>query len=107
MFELLIDQALSNNISKGCLLTNTIAELAPQDEEISKSICEDKLAFEDMYYNYLKYGVDNSQISPYKDLRALAHFIYTLQNGLNVVSKVQQNKAELLKIVSTSLIILD
>ncbi len=107
MFELLVDQALSADVSRGCLVTNTITELVGQDQNISKIVFEDKSAFEEMYYNYLKYGVDNSQISPYKDLRAIASYIYALQNGLNVASKVQQDKGELLKIASTGLIILD
>lgn len=107
LFENLISEALLKGASKGCFIVNTTTELANTNPEIDKKLLEHKVAFESVFYNYLKYGVDNGQISPYKDLNMIASYLYVMQSGLYVVSKVNANKEQLGKTVQAALSILD
>lgn len=107
LFEMVVNESCQQNPSKGCLIINTISELANSDEQLSKRMCLNKEEFEQIYFNYLQYGVNQGQISPYKDIKAIASYLYTLQGGLKVISKVQKNREELLKIISTGLSVLD
>lgn len=107
LFERMIEDALNNNSPRGCFTTNTSTELAAVDEKANKLVGGDKIAIEEIFTNYLQYGVNQSQISPYKDLKIISSYLYALQSGIKVVSKVQPNKEQLLKIVSTGLSVLD
>ncbi len=107
LFENTIDQALKNGESKGCFVVNTTTELANSDEKINQLCNDNKVAFEQIYFNYLQYGVNQGQISPYKDLKAIAAYLYALLSGIQVISKIQSDKDALLKLVSTGLSILD
>lgn len=107
LFENLITEALVKGASKGCFIVNTTTELANIHPELDAKLYEHKVAFESVFYNYLKYGVDNGQISPYKDLGMISSYLYSMQSGLYVVSKVNPNKEELGKTVTAALSILD
>ena len=107
LFDRMIDDALNNDIPRGCFTTNTTTELASADEKSKKLIAEDKSVIEEIFSNYLQYGINQSQISPYKDLKVISSYLYALQSGIKVISKVQPNKEQLLKLVSTGLSVLD
>lgn len=107
LFELLIDKALTEKDSKGCFVVNTTTELATMDLGVNKMMQEQKAAVEQIYFNYLQYGVNQGQISQYKNLQNIATFLYSLQTGIYVISKIQSNKEAFLKVVATGLAILD
>ena len=107
LFENLITEALLKGPSKGCFMVNTTTELANSNPDLDRKLHDNKIAFETIFYNYLKYGVDNGQISPYKDIKAISAYLFVIQSGLQVVSKVHPNKEDLGKTVNTALSILD
>jgi len=107
LFERMIDDALNNDTQRGCFTTNATTELAAVDEMVNTLVSKDKLILEEIFTNYLQYGVSQSQISPYKDLKIISSYLYTLQSGIKVTSKVQPDKEQLLKQVSTGLSVLD
>lgn len=107
LFELLIDAAVQDKDSKGCFVVNTTTELANNDLGVNKKMQDQKAAVEQLYFNYLQYGVNQGQISPYKNIQTIASYIYSLQTGIYVISKMHSNREELLKIVSTGLAVLD
>ncbi len=106
LFELSVEEVLDEGKPNGCFIVNTTSELS-DDEHLSKKLSENKEVFENIYHDYLKYGVDENQISPYKDLKEISAYLFTLQAGLKVISKITQDREELMKIVSTGLMILD
>lgn len=106
LFELSIAEVLDEEKPNGCFIVNTTGELG-EDVDMNERLLENKVAFEKVYFDYLKYGVDHNQVSPYKNLKEMASYLYTLQAGIKVMSKVHQDKEELLKIVATGLTILD
>jgi len=107
LFERMIDDALNDKKPRGCFTINAISELAVTDENVKQSVSQDQLVLEEIYVNYLQYGVNHGQISPYKDLKAISSYLIALQNGIKVLSKVQPSKDELLRVVSTGLAVLD
>lgn len=107
LFENLVNSALSDETRRGCMIVNTTTELANCDSELCKKLQDNKEAFETIFYNYLKYGVDQGQISSYKDIKSIAFYLYVMQSGIQVVSKIEVSKEELMKTVSSTLSILD
>jgi len=107
LYENHIDTLLQDQSLKGCFIANSIAELANSDERVANLAYENQKSLEKIYMNYLQYGVNQGQISPYKDIKVLASYFYTLENGLNLICKVQQDKNQILKVVSASLSVLD
>lgn len=107
LFNLLINDAMETKSPAGCFVINTIGELQKEDNELKEKLNDNKEAFEKIYIEYLKYGVYHSQISPYKNLQEIASYLYTLQSGLRVVSKVKRDREELQSIVNTGLSILN
>ena len=107
LFENLITEALLGGSSKGCFMVNTTTELSNLNPVLDKKLQGSRLNLESVFYNYLKYGVDNGQISPYKDIKTIAAYLFTVQSGLYVNSKINSSKEELEKTVTAALSILD
>ena len=107
LLENLTTEALIQGTSKGCFMVNTITEMANVNPELDEQLKSSRLALETVFYNYLKYGVDNGQVSPYKDLKTISSYLFTVQSGLYVNSKINTSKEEMGKIVRAALSILD
>lgn len=107
LFENLITEALSGGPSKGCFMVNTTTELANTNPSLDQKLQDSRLGLETVFFNYLKYGVDNGQISPYKDIKTIAAYLFIVQSGLYVNSKINSSKEELGKTVTAALTILD
>lgn len=107
LFERSIDATLADESPKGCFIVNTTTEMANADALIKERLSDNQTQIETIYYNYLQYGVNQGQISPYKNIKTISNYLYTLQSGINVIAKIQKDRASLLQIVSTGLTILD
>lgn len=107
LFENSIDSGIEEGESKGCFVANATTELANSDERIGAFVKENKQQFEKIYADYLRYGVEQGQISPYKDIEAIAVYLNVLLSGIQVVAKTKTKKEELMKIVKTGLSILN
>lgn len=107
LFQNQVEQSIQNNTPTGCLVVNTITELANGDSALASVLQVYKTEYETVFYNYLKYGVDQGQISPYKDIKAIAASLFTLQVGLDVTVKIYSEKEELFKLIETTMKVLD
>lgn len=107
LFELPINASFNKGEVRGCFIVNTITELITKDEEIQTILVESKNDFEDLFYEFLKKGLENGEIAEDKDLKYLSSFLYTLLNGVLVIAKVNPDKKYLLSIVETGLAALD
>lgn len=95
LFENAIDDAINDEDKKGCFVANTTTELIPGDEIIHNLIDENKVKFESLFHDYLQKGKANGQFTTDQDLKSIATLLFTLFNGIKVVSKVNPNKKEL------------
>jgi TetR/AcrR family transcriptional regulator, transcriptional repressor for nem operon len=87
--------------SKGCLMANTAAELAPQDEEVTAKVRAMFRRMEDLFAGALLRGQEAGEIGPQRDVRALARFLVTTIEGLRIYGKVQTPGRSLSDIVDT------
>jgi len=107
LFEMAIEQSISDMDKKGCFVVNTTTELVPGDIEIQKILKENENTFVNIFYEFLLKGEQSGEIPKGKNLKSIANLYYTLYNGIKVVSKVQPNSKELLSSVDTILTLLD
>jgi TetR/AcrR family transcriptional repressor of nem operon len=107
LFEMAIEDSVNDQEKKGCFVVNTTTELIPGDKKIFEIIQENRKIFEAIFLNYLKSGEVKGQFKKGKDLPAIATLLFTLYNGLKVVSKVNSNKKELSNSIYQVLSLLD
>lgn len=107
LFAQAIEESLTDEENKGCFVVNTTTELIPGDSKMLGILEENKETFKSLFYNYLKKGESEGLIKKGKDLMAIATLLFTLYNGLKVVSKVKSTKSELTKSVNLVLTLLD
>ncbi|MDX1332535.1 MAG: TetR/AcrR family transcriptional regulator [Robiginitalea sp.] len=88
LFNGAIKEAAADADRKGCFVVNTATELIPGDPTLLQVLAENKRTFEQLFYDYLKKGEETGQFPAGKNLRAIASLLFTLYNGLKVVSKV-------------------
>ncbi len=99
LFENAIEEAVTDQENKGCFVVNTTTELIPGDPKVYGIIEENRKTFEGLFFAYLKEGENKGQFEKGKDLKAIATLLFTLYNGMKVVSKVHSDKKELMQSV--------
>jgi len=107
LFENTIQQAITDKDKKGCFVVNTTTELIPSDDILLTILEKNKKTFENLFFEYLKKGKQNGQLKTNKDLKSIASLLFTLYNGLRVVSKIKPNKKELSNSINIALSLLD
>ena len=107
LFDNAIWESITDKDRKGCFVVNTTTELVPNDESIAEVLVSNKSDFEKIFLEYLSKGKKAGQISGAKDLKSISALLYTLYNGLRVVSKVQPDKKKLTDTVKVALSVLD
>ncbi|MCB1144805.1 MAG: TetR/AcrR family transcriptional regulator [Leptospiraceae bacterium] len=89
LFESAIHSLSKDSDQKGCFLVNSSTELLPGDTEIKEFLIENKRKIEEIFTNYLKEGMKKKEIHKIKHPEELATFLFTLYNGIGVVSKLE------------------
>lgn len=107
LFEFVILQSVDDPNKKGCFAVNITTELIPGDALIINDLTENRLVVEKIFYDYLLLGVERGEISKEKDLKTLASLLFTLQNGIKVVAKLNPDQEQLTKIIDACLVVLD
>lgn len=88
---------------RGCLVTNSIVELAPHDEEVRKVVQTMVNRVEKSIKAALDRAVEEGEISAETDTRAVARFLNCTVHGLVVMGKASANRAVLKDVVNTAL----
>jgi len=107
LFKMATQQSHSDKDNKGCFVVNSTIEFIPNEKEFSSLIKENKKQFEEIFLKYLLLGVERNQISDDKNLKAIATLLFTFYNGLQVVTKVDFDKAVFSNSIDSLLSILD
>lgn len=107
LYEQAVDETVCDPDRKGCFAVNVTTEFIPGDEAMQKVLEANQEKVETIFYDFLKSGVETGEIPADKDLQVLAAMLYTLYNGLRVVSKVQPNREKLLAPLELALSTLD
>ena len=95
------------NLPKGCFSVNTAIELSLIDEEIATKIAGMFTKTEALFYELLKHGQENGEISKSHDPEVLSLYLHNSLVGLRVLVKIEADKKKLESIVDMTLSVLD
>jgi TetR/AcrR family transcriptional regulator, transcriptional repressor for nem operon len=107
LFETTADAAIQDNPRRGCMMVNTAIELAPHDPEIERRVKESLGNNEEHFYRALTVAQERGELNRDRDARALARFLNSTLQGLQVTAKANPDRATLGDIINTALSVLD
>jgi len=84
---------------KGCLIVNTVVELAPHDNETSDILRQIMQKIELSFYNCLKKAQEQREIPENKDIKALSRYFASSTHGLLVTGKSNASRDEMQDVV--------
>lgn len=106
-FSILIDHSVKNRAFPGCLNTNTAAELSVIDKEIGRRALAGLQSWEDFWREILEKAKKEGDLPKNAKIRSTARYLITLTQGINLVSKVNPDRAYLNDIAATALSIFE
>ncbi|MGD1947564.1 MAG: TetR/AcrR family transcriptional regulator [Croceivirga sp.] len=106
LFEAAVQEATSDECRKGCFVVNTATEMIPGNDKIHETLINHKQQIENLFIGYIQQGMNSGEIATSKSAQELGLMLYTLYNGIRVVSKVDANPEKLQRVVDTGLSIL-
>jgi TetR/AcrR family transcriptional repressor of nem operon len=106
-FQGMIDGALADPQRRGCLIANTVMELAPHEKEIAGTLRQVLKMAEDAFFRVLARAKQQGELNDDKDPRTLAHFLTTMMQGNIVMIKAGAAAGVVKQTAETALSILD
>lgn len=103
----MIEGGLADPQRRGCLIANTIMELAPHEQDIAEKVCQAMQMGEDAFLKILARAKEQGELAKDKDPRALARFLVTMMQGTIVMIKAGASAATVKQTAETALSILD
>jgi TetR/AcrR family transcriptional regulator, transcriptional repressor for nem operon len=91
---------------KGCLMVNTLNELAPHDPEVASIVHENRQAIENAFYRAIRRAQQQGQITRSRQPRVFARYLVNSLWGLTVQIKLGIDKKTADDIVKTTLSVL-
>ncbi len=107
LFETAIQEAATDTCRKGCFVVNTTTELVPGNEKMDQTLMQHKTTMEQLFVTYVQQGINNGEIPAHKDAQEIGLMLFTLYNGIRVVSKVDTDTKKLQKVVNSGLSVLN
>lgn len=107
-FRKLFEHVVRENTDRrGCFSVNVTTELVPEDQDLKEMLRINQMQFERLFFDYLKSGEVMGEISRGKDLKAFANLLFTLYNGVQVISKIESAPSRQLAAVEVVLQLLE
>lgn len=106
-FASILKRAKKDTEHRGCLMTNTAAELCARDDQISEWARNAMQRVEDALNTLIKRGQADGTITTTQKSRALARLLLACVQGINVLAKVNPNPRLLKDVATTALTSLD
>lgn len=92
-----------NRKTRGCLISNTVVELAPHDEKVADTVRIILERIQTTFLNCLDRAVELGELPKDTDTKALSHFLATSTHGLIVTGKSARNPKEVKDVVDVIL----
>lgn len=102
-FNAIVLALSSQTICKGCLVVNSMVELASHDPQAARLLRAHLSRMERAFYRALRRARSLGEISDRHDLHALAQFLIGTASGLSVVAKTSPNPQVLQNMVDVAL----
>jgi TetR/AcrR family transcriptional repressor of nem operon len=106
-FRLRVEGALDRRRPPGCLVTNSAVELSGRDRGAAARVNGSLVKMEAAFHRALLRARAAGELSPARDLRALARFLTSSAQGLSVMAKAFPDRAILEDVVSVVLAALE
>ncbi len=106
-FDAISEFVLSDPRRRGCLITNTVMELAPHEKNIGKKLAGRFQMLEDAFFELLARAQREGGLAKDKDPRALARVLVTMMQGTIVMIKAGTPAAVVRQTAKTALSILE
>jgi len=106
-FRLKLELALAPRRSRGCLVTNSVAELASRDRRAAIKVGAVLTKIEAAFHRAVVRAQAVGEIDPDRNPRALARFLTSSAQGLSVMTKTLPDRAVLKDIVKVILEVVD
>jgi len=92
VLEYTISELIKDKDHKGCFLVNAAVEMAPHDKEVNDMLCQNDRQMGEYFYETIKKGQENGEITNVQDARVLAQFLLNGIKGIRVTSKSVTDK---------------
>ncbi|MDE2582669.1 MAG: TetR/AcrR family transcriptional regulator [Rhodospirillales bacterium] len=102
-FEAIITASRGAEKHLGCLITNTLTELAPSDPEIAAKLRTSLDRVEDAFAAAIRRGQQTNEMAADQDPRAMARFLVGTAQGIRVLARGGATPASLREIVTVAL----
>jgi len=96
----------TRRLHRGCMMINSVLELAEVDQGLSQLATKRLDEIEDAFAQCFEQAIDKRLISTDKTPKQLAQFIMTINQGIRVAARKEVPKNELLSIIDTTLSLL-
>jgi TetR/AcrR family transcriptional repressor of nem operon len=106
-FQLKVELALEPGRPRGCLVTNSTAELASRDRGTATRVGAVLATIEAAFHRAVIRAQEAGEIDPARDPRGLARFLTSSAQGLSVMAKAAPDRAFLEDIVQVTLAALE
>ncbi len=83
----MIEGTLADPQRRGCLISNTVMELSPHEQEIAARLRQALKWAENMFFEVLSRAEQQGELQKGQDPRALARFLITMMQGTIVMIK--------------------
>lgn len=102
-----LEEALVDPLQRGCLLVNTIGERLPADSAAADFARGMQRANTTAIADALTGAIENGELRPDTDARALASYLVTVMNGVMVTVKVTADRDDLKRTVDLALSVVE
>ncbi len=103
----MLEFGLSDPQRRGCLITNTVMELAPHEKDIARRVSGRLQMAEEAFFTLLTRAKQEGDLAQDKDPRALARVLVTMMQGTIVMIKAGLPADQIRQTADTALSILD
>jgi TetR/AcrR family transcriptional repressor of nem operon len=107
LFASVVECAVGGGERRGCFVGNATSELAGRCKATAEKACGNMAAAEDALYRALLRGKREGELKGVRDPRAVARFLYSSLQGLQLMSKATQDRKTLEDVVRVTLSVLD
>ena len=103
----MLEFGLSDPRRRGCMITNTVMELAPHEKDIARKVAGRLQAVEEAFFRLLARARQEGELAQDKDPRALARVLVTMMQGTIVMIKAGTPADVVKRTAETALSILE
>jgi AcrR family transcriptional regulator len=93
----------ASKAASGCMIMQSAAETAEVSADLAASLCELRASGARTFADRLRRGLDEGDIAPGTDIRAVADFYATVHKGLSLSASGGADRAELDSVVTSAM----